>query len=82
MPNSQEKEKVRDLKAEVASNGDLLLLSIAQKLGEVGYHVMNTLAAYFHPEDQMYELINKSSISPMDMIPREAIKNNKLTLRF
>ena len=73
---------MRDLCVDTNPNGDISLLSIATKLGEVGYSVMNTLAAYFHPEDEMYELINKSSVSPSDVIPKEALNGKKLTLRF
>lgn len=56
MPDSNEKELVPNVHAELDGNGNVNLFTIIKSLTEIDYKVQNTMVSYFSSKDDMWVL--------------------------
>lgn len=83
MPGSDDKELIKNVRANRDQNGRLLLGSVCEKLKEQGFSISGTMVSYYSPSEEMYIFIGKDPIPPeKDGIPIENLNKNRLLLKF
>jgi hypothetical protein len=83
MPGSDDKELIKNVRANRDQNGRLLLGSVCDKLKEQGFSVSGTMVSYYSPSEEMYIFIGKDPIPcEKDGIPIECLNKNRLLLKF
>ena len=83
MPNSEDKELIKNVRTARNEHGQLLISSICQKLQESGFNISDTLVSYYSPIEEMYIFVAKEPIPPeKDGIAMDNLQKNRLMLRF
>ena len=83
MPGSDDKELIKNVRANRDQNGRLLLGSVCDKLKEQGFSISGTMVSYYSPSEEMYIFIGKDPIPcEKDGIPIESLSKNRLLLKF
>ena len=83
MPKSEDKELIKNVRANRDEMGRLLLSSVCQRLIENGFNVSGTLVSYYSPIEEMYIFVGKDPISKeKDGISINNLSKNRLHLKF
>jgi len=66
---------IPDVLIDVDSRQNLLLMSIFNRLSELGMNVQNTTCYYKSAKDDMFIMVNKAEVKVTDFIPKEAVQD-------
>lgn len=83
MPNSEDKELIKNVRIDKDALGNIMVSSVCKRLIESGFNVAGMRVSYYSPIEQMYIFAGKDPIPPeKDGISCNNLSNNRLTLKF
>ncbi|CAI2369629.1 unnamed protein product [Moneuplotes crassus] len=83
LPESEDKELIKNVRVAKNSQGDILLSSVCSRLHEIGFDVTGMIVSYYSSIEQMYIFAGKDPIPfEKDGISVSNLCSNRLALKF